>query len=91
MPVGTENIDQQTKCTVYEWLTCVLIAKILKYDGKQCYLIIYMVRINLSICGVDSPDRSVDVPLRYEVKYLHDIMFLKYILILKTFPVLSKV
>ena len=36
---------------------------------KQCCLIINMVMINLSICGVDSPDRSVDVPLRYEVKY----------------------
>ena len=57
------------KCNVYEWLTCVLTAKILKYDGKQCCLIIYMVRINLPICGVDSPDGSVDVPLRYEVKY----------------------
>ena len=59
--------------------------------GKQCCLIINMGLINLPICGVDSPDRSVDIPLRYEVKYLDNIMFLRYILILKTFPVLSKV
>ena len=37
--------------------------------GKQCCLIINMGMINLPICGVDSPDGSVDIPSYYEVKY----------------------
>ena len=52
-----------TKQSEYIWLTCVSTAKML-IDP-----IIYIVRINLSICGVDSPDGSIDVPLRYDVNY----------------------
>ena len=35
--------------------------------GKQCCLVINMGLINLPICGVDSPDRSVDIPLRGQI------------------------